>query len=285
MILSATLFACTAAFAVPAKPGIMVVKQSDGTELKVRIVGDERSHHYLSEDGYLLINNEDKFYYGNVDPRGEIICSDIQARPVGERTAEALAFLQTVDMKAVAGALENIDKHRIPARAPRRNVGLFDTGFPSRGAQKGLVVLVEYQDVKFNLSDSYDYFNRMLNEKNFNDYGGTGSAADYFRESSRGQFTPEFDVYGPITLSQNMSYYGGNDYSGNDNHPEQMVIEACQQLDAEIDFSKYDRDGDGYIDNVFVFYAGRGEASGGSANTVWPHSWNVTEATNTPSKK
>lgn len=282
MILSATLFACTAAFAVPAKPGIMVVKQSDGTELKVRIVGDERSHHYLSEDGYLLINNEDKFYYGNVDPRGEIICSDIQARPVGERTAEALAFLQTVDMKAVAGALENIDKHRIPARAPRRNVGLFDTGFPSRGAQKGLVVLVEYQDVKFNLSDSYDYFNRMLNEKNFNDYGGTGSAADYFRESSRGQFTPEFDVYGPITLSQNMSYYGGNDYSGNDNHPEQMVIEACQQLDAEIDFSKYDRDGDGYIDNVFVFYAGRGEASGGSANTVWPHSWNVTEATNTP---
>lgn len=280
--MSATLFACTAAFAVPAKPGIIVVKQSDGTELKVRIVGDERSHHYLSEDGYLLINNEDKFYYGNVDRHGEIICSAIQARPAGERTAEAIAFLQTVDMKAVAGALENIGKQSRQARAPRRNVGLFDTGFPSRGAQKGLVVLVEYQDVKFNLSDSYDYFNRMLNEEGFSDYGGTGSAADYFRESSSGQFTPEFDVYGPITLSQNMSYYGGNDYSGNDNRPEQMVIEACQQLDADIDFSEYDRDGDGYIDNVFVFYAGRGEASGGSANTVWPHSWNISEATNTP---
>ena len=54
-----------------------------------------------------------------------------------------------------------------------------------------------------------------------------------------------------------------------------MIYEACQLLDDEIDFSQYDRDNDGYIDNVFVFYAGRGEASGGGSDTVWPHSWTV----------
>ena len=80
-----------------------------------------------------------------------------------------------------------------------------------------------------------------------------------------------------------MSYYGGNDaVYDEDEHPEEMAIEACQQLDATVDFSQYDRDGDGYIDNVFIFYAGRGEADGGGDNTVWPHAWNVTSATNTP---
>ncbi|MDE5749953.1 MAG: M6 family metalloprotease domain-containing protein, partial [Duncaniella sp.] len=69
--------------------------------------------------------------------------------------------------------------------------------------------------------------------------------------------------------------YGGNNYSGDDQRPAHMVVEACELLDGQIDFSQYDRDGDGEVDNVFVFYAGRGEASGGPAESVWPHAWNV----------
>ena len=82
--------------------------------------------------------------------------------------------------------------------------------------------------MKFNLSDPHDYFYRMLNETGFSDYGGTGSAAEYFRNNSSQQFKPTFDVYGPITLSQNMSYYGENDYRGDDSNPQKMAIEACQ---------------------------------------------------------
>lgn len=268
--------------AVPAKPGLVTVRQADGTEIQVRIMGDEHSHYYLSEDGYLLVNTGDTYFYADADAQQNIVRSDIQARPKAERSAEARAFLSKVDMANVMKALaKNSEKVRA-ARAPQRNVGLFDVGFPSVGKQKGLVVLVEYQDVKFNLSDPYGYFSRMLNEDGFSDYGGTGCAAEYFRKSSMGKFEPEFDVYGPVTLSRNMSYYGGNDYAGNDSNPEKMAIEACQLLDSSVDFSEYDRDGDGFIDNVFVFYAGRGEASGGSANTVWPHAWNITAATSTP---
>lgn len=264
--------------AVPAKPGLLTVRQSDGTEIKVRLVGDERAHYYLSEDGYLLINDNDTYYYGNTDADGKIVRSDIVARPEALRTVEARKYLESVDMDKVMKAMERRDASKSSRTQKRKNVGLFDTGFPSMGDQKGLVILVEYKDVKFNLSDPYGYFNRMLNETGFNDYNGTGCAAEYFRECSMNQFRPQFDVYGPITLSQNMSYYGGNDYSGNDKNPQKMAIEACQQLDSTVDFSEYDRDGDGYIDNVFIFYAGRGEASGGSANTVWPHAWNVTSA-------
>ncbi|MDE7097303.1 MAG: M6 family metalloprotease domain-containing protein, partial [Muribaculaceae bacterium] len=46
-------------------------------------------------------------------------------------------------------------------------------------------------------------------------------------------------------------------------------------LDDTVDFSQYDRDGDGMIDNVFIFYAGKGEHDSGVKNAVWPHSWDV----------
>ena len=140
------------------------------------------------------------------------------------------------------------------------------------------VVLVEYQDVKFNLSDPKDYFTRLLNEEGFSDYYATGSARDWFINSSNGMFKPEFEIMGPVTLQKNQEYYGGNDAYGQDNAPQRMVIEACRQLNTTVDFSRFDRDGDGYIDNVFVVYAGRGEASGGSSDCVWPHAWTLNAA-------
>lgn len=75
-----------------------------------------------------------------------------------------------------------------------------------------------------------------------------------------------------------MYYYGANDHLGADMRPHEMAIEACQQLDPTVDFSQYDRDGDGLIDNVFLYYAGRGEATGGASSTVWPHSWTLSVA-------
>ncbi|NPD91278.1 M6 family metalloprotease domain-containing protein [Xylanibacter muris] len=277
-----SMFASMDMTAVPAKPGLITMRQADGTEIKIRLIGDEYHHYYLTEDGYLLINKDDTFFYGNIDGKGNIVSSQIIATPAEKRTEKAKKYLETVDMDKVTTAMKTKATSKRMAKSPQKAVGLFQTGFPSKGVQKGLVILVEYKDTKFTLSDPHDYFNRMLNENGFNDYGGTGCAAEYFRTSSRNQFLPEFDVFGPVTLSQNMSYYGGNNWTGDDQNPEKMAIEACQQLDATVNFAEYDRDNDGYIDNVFIFYAGRGEASGGSANTVWPHSWNITAATDTP---
>ncbi len=291
------------AAAVPAKPGLMTVTASDGSELKVRLVGDEYFHYFTTEDGYLLTERDGRFFYADIDAAGEVASSGIAATAPSARSAEASAYLSKVDMTRAGKSLDRraeMAPRRArqvtvnPFRAPSRAVsdpdagypagpGLFPgTSFPSKGDQKALVVLVEYKDVKFTISNPADYFGRMLNQYGFNDYGGTGSAKEYFETCSNGLFRPEFDVFGPITLDNNMSYYGGNDWYGNDQRPEEMAIEACQKLDATIDFSEYDRDGDGYIDNVFIFYAGRGEATGGGANTVWPHSWEVSSATYTP---
>ncbi len=272
------LAAAPAAMAVPAKPGLLTVTQADGTTLNVRLMGDERHHFYLTEDGYLLADRDNTFYYADVDAAGDMQVSAIRATNVGLRDGVARSFLAGVDMQRVYKSM-NASAERASSRlksGPMRGPGLFnETNFPGKGKQKAIVILVEYTDVKMQTPDAHNYFANMLNQPGFSDHGGTGSARDFFLESSMGQFDPQFDVDGPVTLAHPMSYYGGNDWAGNDQRPEEMIIEACQLLDSEIDFTQYDRDGDGMIDNVYVFYAGQGEASGGASNTVWPHSWNI----------
>jgi M6 family metalloprotease-like protein len=117
----------------------------------------------------------------------------------------------------------------------------------------------------------------MLNSKNFSLNGGTGSAKDYFEEMSMGQFTPTFDVYGPYTLPNTYKYYGANDQYGDDLHPGQLIMEVCKLADDDINYADYDFDGDGYVDNVYVFYAGTGEASSYVENDIWPHQYTLSE--------
>ncbi len=286
-----------AAMAVPAKPGPMQVTQADGSTITIRLYGDEYHHFCTTDDGYLLTSDNGIYCYADVDAQGRTISSGLKASDAAARTAEVKAYLKGTDMTRVLGTMDAQARTRRAARgaaariaAPafaqrsttsmQKGPGLFPgTHFPPKGKQKGLVILVEYNDVSMSKRyDPLDYFTRMLNEPGFSDLKATGSAVDFFRESSCGQFEPEFDVYGPVKLSRDRSYYGGNNFRGDDLHPEDMVKEACELLDDEIDFSEYDRDGDGVVDNVFVFYAGGGEASGGGADTVWPHAWYLSEA-------
>lgn len=45
-----------------------------------------------------------------------------------------------------------------------------------------------------------------------------------------------------------------------------------------MNFADYDWDGDGEVDQVFALYAGMGEASGGSEDTIWPHKWTLSDS-------
>lgn len=280
----------TGAYAIPAKRGILNVEQPDGTTLRVQLTGDEWNHLYTTEDGYpLLYDGVAGYVYADVAADGVLTPTSMTAANVESRTASARAFLSTVNREKATL------QHKARSNKGTRGIGLFsDARYPVLGEQKALVILVEFQDVKFDsrngasykydtIEDGYtahDYFSDMLNQEGFCHFGGTGSVRDWFLFNSRdeegnSQFIPTFDVFGPVTLSKRMSYYGGNGLTGSDQHPDEMVAEACEALDDEIDFSEYDRDGDGMVDNVYVFYAGYGEADGGGANTIWPHSWDV----------
>ncbi|MCM1153105.1 MAG: M6 family metalloprotease domain-containing protein [Muribaculum sp.] len=246
-----------------AVPHPIVVTQPDGTQLTVSLRGDERSHDFYTTDNHLIIRNSEGFFcYARVGADGLPEASSLRVNPL----------VKPVFSAAETNALREAAARKTRAIGDKPKYIFSGNAFPCTGSPHGLVILVQYQDKKFSMDDPHDYFNRMLNSENFTDNGATGSARSYFIENSNGLFTPTFDVYGPVTLKNKMSYYGKNDGWDQDLHPEEMVIEAVQQLDSSVDFSIYDNDGDGYIDNVYVFYAGYGEADSGISNTVWPHS-------------
>lgn len=257
------------ASAVPAKRGLRPVRQADGTTVMVERVGDENRHFTLNQDGALLRKVNGIYRLADISDNGTLIDA---AAPVYFSSEDVQRRIAATNVAATATEQSGPKIHRVA------QIGKFpDSDFPGQGSPKALVILVEYSDVKFTLDDPHTYFSEMLSKEGFSSYGATGSCLEYFIESSMGNFAPEFDLYGPVTLSRTRSYYGGNDAYDQDSNPEQMVIEACRQLDATVDFTKYDCNGDGYIDNVFVFYAGQGEASYGDEDTVWPHSANISE--------
>lgn len=265
-----------ASFAIPAKPTVIEYRQPDGSVIPLYIRGDERAHFFVSTDGYPILRGEDGLFYYAVEKNGKAVVSDMRASRVEERNEMERNWLSALNVENVWQGMKMRDMQLKKQRS--ETPPMRATSFPTIGVHKSLVILVEYSDVSFSLDNPQDYFYRMLNEAGFSDNGGTGSARDFYVQNSDSLYLPDFDVFGPVTLSHPMSYYGANDWYGNDMRPEQMVVEACQALDDEIDFSEYDSDGDGKVDNVYIFYAGYGEASGGSDDSVWPHSWDLSSA-------
>lgn len=289
---------CAGAMAIPAKPGLTAYTQPDGTVINIQLIGDEHGHMVYSESGLLLVEANGRLEYAEFDSEGHPVASGIMVRADNDRQVKGMRLQTQGNLEAWAkkitsvrdARLEKLEKKIAMRRAATRagessdgdaadrlvplHFGRCETNFPVLGEQKGIVILVEYEDVPFTYGD-LEYFNRMLNEKGFSDYGSLGSVRDWFVENSNGQFLPDFDVYGPVKLPNERKYYGGNDEYGNDMRAHEMAIDACRLLDESIDFSQYDRDGDGIIDNVFIFYAGKGEHDSGVKNAVWPHSWDV----------
>jgi M6 family metalloprotease-like protein len=274
--------------AVPARKGNIVVTQPDGTTLTIHKIGDEFHHYTLTDDDMVLAEDENGQYsYGRVDSQGRVVSTYIKAYDKAVRPASHANFVYSIEnvdfesiQKANTAAVSS-DKRRTTAY---NSYGQFSTKFPTKGKVKGLVILVEYSDTKFNTSYSNgvrQHFVDMLNEKGYSSYKGTGSAKDYFEDQSLGAFTPEFDVYGPYTLPNGYAYYGANNNNveGDDQHPGEMIRDAVLLADDDVNYADYDFDNDGYVDNVYVFYAGKGEADYGVANTIWPHQYELSNCT------
>lgn len=275
-------------FAIPAYPKPLKVKQADGSWLTIQMRGDEHGHYVLTSDGIPLVFNARQKNYEYADwKNGKVQASGIKAVEASERTAKVKAFVESQDKSAI---LESFKRARLQqlqqTLSSRRNASLKAgsnpqkeklNNFPTIGEVHSLVILVQFADTKFSTvgSDAHQFFNNMLNEPGFTySNGANGSARDFYLNSSNGRFQPQFDVIGPVTLPEKYSYYGANQGSSVDNPArlEQFVREACTLADPLVDFSQYDHNQDGYIDNIYFFYAGKGEADSGDGNAIWPHS-------------
>ena len=243
-------------WAVPAKPGLKkTVTGADGREMTVMLRGDETFHYYITTDGKPVRKQADGTW---VEDTRDVKALWKAAKAKRNYHRQQLAEHMRRVMKA-------------PARIGQKN--------DWTGKKKGLLILVNFKDWEMvNKDGSKAIFDQMLNGIN-KPYGDNhGSVREYFKAQSYDQFDVEFDVVGPYTLKYNMSHYGGNDSQGNDKAPEEMIYEACNLADSDVNFANYDWDGDGEVENIYVTYAGFGEASGADDDTIWPHQYQLSGA-------
>lgn len=273
----AALCMAQAALSIPADPHPKKIKQADGTEITICVRGDEHGHIVFTTDGYPLCFNEQtsNFEYAIIS-NGALSPCGIIAADAGKRNHEAISFLNQNSLKDLSAL--KISKEPQNTQSSRGKNRLLMKNFPTTGSPRSLVLLIEFNDVPFtSINNPNDFYTRMLNEEGFTHTNGAdGSAYDFYKASSMGAFTPKFDVVGPIKLSNDRKYYGG-DTPRQDCNVAEVIIEACRMIDKDVDFSQYDTDGDGMVDNVYYFYAGSGQADNSVLKeAIWPHSSNLT---------
>lgn len=246
-----------AANAVPAKRIQKVITLANGTQVSVELRGDEYLSWWEGTDGTA--------YRTTATDENVFEAFDLEAqKPAAAARRARTEQGRVARLARVKNSLKGADD---------KMRGLGGDHITYKGVKKGLVVLVDFKNKKFADGHDLEYYKNVINGKDFTDEaeGYVGSVRDYFLAQSNGQFELDFDVVGPVTMSNNYGYYGYDGAYQKDEKVYEMIKEACDGIQNQVNLKDYDWDGDGEADQVFFLYAGLGQASGGSASTIWPH--------------
>lgn len=243
----------TAIHAVPAKRGIWkTFTLKTGQSVQVQLCGDEFLHFWEDKDG-------NRYSYDTSD---------------GLKPANMAQLRTRAQVMRQQACPDNIIKKSLLTGANGSTSLTRASSY--MGKKRCLILLAQFSDKKFTMNDPKAFYNRVANEPGFSEGNFKGSVADYFKAQSNGKFEMNFDVMGPYTLGE-QAYYGKNEGDQQDVNVQAMISGCLGKAASEgIDFSPYDWDGDGEMEMVFVVYAGRGEATGGDVNTIWPHKGRMT---------
>jgi len=244
--------------------------------------GDEHINWYTTLDGVLLVQAADNSYYvGKVTKDGRLIATQQLAHEAAWRSSAETNLIRKQDKDKFYSYVSKVAEQSENSynNSPLTRVTV-DSGyggvpyFPHTGSPKALVILAEFSDTTFTIQNTKQVFtNYLMNEGHFSEtayaqnrnYKGVRG---YFKDCSYGQFTPTFDVVGPVKLPKPQTYYGAR----NDNITD-LMTDACNAVDNEVDFSQYDANGDGLVDLVYIIYAGHSANYRGNASTdIWPKS-------------
>ena len=251
----------------PAFRGQINLRQPDGTTVPAFLSGDEHGHLVVTSDGCSLMQDAEGWwcyarydYYGNRLNTGERV--GLPDTPGDIIAASRMIPYDLLHRRRVRRLYRT---ERLQQRQLARTRGFFTDGVG--GIRHGLIILAQFPDLSFTFSR--DDFERIVNGND------EKTALSYFKDQWKDSYTFRFDITDIVTLPREFAWYGSNDDDGQDNNPAQMVIDACKAVDDLVDFSAYDNDGDGEVDNVFIFFAGPNESEGAGDNHIWPHMWYV----------
>lgn len=266
-------------FAVPANRKPFMVKQSDGTMLSVVLKGDEAMRFYTTLDGkYIVKDNNGDFCYATFTSDGGFVSTGVIAHDKEKRNDVENELLSGMDYDVMKNAVSKTHMSRSAKYRGTAATRAASSSIVPKGEVLVPVLLVQYKDVKFSFTK--EHINKLLNEEGYKYKFGPGSvesygsARDYFIAQSDSLFFPKFVVTDILTLPKEMSYYGGNNSSGDDMRPQEMIRDGIGLADnAGWDFSQFDNDKNGEVEFIYCIYAGYSEANQANANTIWPHKW------------
>ena len=262
------LIACCASNGTQAMPAyphpVKIVTETDSFCLT--LYGDECCKYAVTEDGYTALPDSCGWVYACINSSGEVTKSSYRVCSEHQKDLAVMSFL----VRQPKGVFPS---YTLDESVVRKTAGYTQPSasfIPITGNRRILIILMQYSDVKFRKTQKD--FDRLFNEQGYREDGAYGSVFDYYNKVSYGQLQLQCDVLGPYTASHNMAYYGGNSgRNSNDTNPKALFDEAIRHAIEEVRLADYDSDGDGYVDNIHIIFAGYGEEAGASPNTIWSH--------------
>ena len=140
------------------------------------------------------------------------------------------------------------------------------------GERRQLTVLAEFNDRPFKGDEAATIaqWNIIFNAKNLSEAPFKGSVHDYFYAQSYGDFDLTFDlVY--VKVKGDAKKYASDATDENSRFLVQDIMEVLQTRN--IDWSLYDWNGDGFVNQLLIVYAGHGMNDYSGDDLIWPHQW------------
>ena len=261
--------------AVVAHPQPQVMTQPDGTQVTLRLIGDEFSHRYETMDGYTVMRDAtNRWVYAQLLGQN-LVPTTVMAHDVAQRgNDEAMAA------SLIARHTFGVTQQRVGrSMRARRDEAMLHAPVIDYSKFRGLIILINYNDCGFLRDDVHEFYDAMVNQDNYGGYQDgsqwvecPGSVRDYFRDNSNDMFCPQFDVVGPVTVPFSCRHPESTQ------HADDIFSAALDSVDAQVDFTRYDADGDGVVDMVFFLVAGySANFTGNDEGYLWPHMYYLDE--------
>ncbi len=138
------------------------------------------------------------------------------------------------------------------------------------GVLRVIVVLVDFSDKP--MTATKKHFEDLFFSKGV---VSTGSVNEYYKEVTNGIIDIQGEVVGPYRLPKTLAQYAHGESGTGLVAPNArtMARDAFVKANPAVDFSKYDNDGDDFVDAFVVIHAGTGAEMNNNPGDIWSHKW------------
>jgi len=165
----------------------------------------------------------------------------------------------------------------VPEIADAFGRGLFAVPAPPTGLKTSAaredwfvpIIRVEFTD------SSLVHTKAELEQRLFDTTGAepNGSMYDYYQWVSGRRMRVRGEVVATVLLPHDRDYYAADAWGvnsiGSPNNDYGMFRDAVSACDGTVDFSRFDLDGDGYVDMLWIVHAGPGGETSGNRRDLW----------------